>query len=510
MLRKKIKRYTSKSKRVLAETVRRIKNPDKYLPLSFWVDYLKGEDFSLNDAAKHLPDIIISEFVTPGTWYFHKNCACLIQAGEKDAENADAAMKKGAAILITYKSFKDYPCIISSNPLSIFAKICRYYRNLHKKVSVTSVCGSIGKTTIKNMIGEVYKKQFATYYTETTFNAMFVAAFTAQHIPKNAEMLVQEVNEDEPGETQYESEMLNSDLYVMATIDKSHFSHFGSVDGIVEEICSFTRNMSETGSVVVNVDEFSRFDLLNGRKVISISTKGEDADFFAKDVCVSEDGLRYVVVDKETGNRYPVHMDGIYAEHNVICALYAFAAGMFQKMDPRKIVEGLEGYHPKGIRQNVLRTDDGVVLYVDCYNAVGRSMKSAISASDRIPVKGRRIAVLGDIEDVGEISAEMHNDVIHAVNDSKFDVLLTIGEKMRAATSSVVCRDTLRIRNYGNLDELAAAVRQEVKGGDLVLFKASHASHLEKCILKIWPQYTKDFGVYAGLFHKWRDMSLFN
>jgi UDP-N-acetylmuramoyl-tripeptide--D-alanyl-D-alanine ligase len=137
-------------------------------------------------------------------------------------------------------------------------------------------------------------------------------------------------------------------------------------------------------------------------------------------------------------------------------------------------------------------------------------MKSAISASDLIPVDGTRIAVLGDIEDVGEISPEMHQEVIKAVDDSKFNVLLTIGEKMRRATSEVACRSSLSIKNFDNLDDLAAAVKLAVKPGDLVLFKASHASHLEKCVLKVWPQYTKDFGVFSGLFHKWRDSSLFN
>ncbi len=510
MIPKLLSAFKSRVKKDFAEAVRRRRSPEKYLPLSFWTDYLKEDGVILNDAARKLPDVIISEFATPSTWYFHKNCACLIQEGEKAEKNADLAMKKGAAILITYKSFKDYPCIISDNPLAVFAKLCRYVRNLDKKVSVTSVCGSIGKTTIKNIIGEVYKRQFNTYYTETTFNAMYVVAFAAQHIPKDAEMVVQEVNEDEPDETQYESEMLNSDLYVVAPIDKSHFSHFGSVDRIVEEICSFTKNMSENGSVIVNIDEFDRFDLLSGRKVISISMEDDSADFFARDIRVSAEGLSFNVVDRKSGNRYPVSMNGFYAKHNVICSLYGFAAGMFQGMDPRLIVEGLEGYHPKGIRQNVLRTDDGIVLYVDCYNAVGRSMKSAISASDLIPVDGTRIAVLGDIEDVGEISPEMHQEVIKAVDDSKFNVLLTIGEKMRRATSEVACRSSLSIKNFDNLDDLAAAVKLAVKPGDLVLFKASHASHLEKCVLKVWPQYTKDFGVFSGLFHKWRDSSLFN
>lgn len=477
--------------RLIEEFLRRILHPNKYKSIAFFCAYL-GDEVTLNDSARAIKNKKISQFCTFQSSYLPKNNACLVYInpvyGNSDAlQYATRAMQKGALVLITNQSYLDYPCIISKDPIKTYSRLCRYYRDLQPKVRITAVTGSIGKTTTKNMIGEVYKTEFKTLYTEENNNTKTTVGFAVQHIPNWAEMMVQEVHEGEPNETQWISKMLQPDVVVLTSIDNSHYQFFGSAEKIIEECCSATRYMSEEGTVIVNKDEFDRFDLLNGRRVMTISTKDSDADFYASNVEVDSDGLTFDTNIKESGVRVPVRLNSIFAKHNVICALYAFAAGYCQRMPIESIVKGLSNYRTSGIRQNIVKTADGVTLYIDCYNAVAKSMKSAIEACDTIPVTGKRIAVLGDIAEVGDLSEGMHNDVMTFVNESQFDVLFIFGEHLKKASEMAGWRDSLLIQTFDDRNTLSEALRKIVGNGDLVLFKASNASNLKECIVKVWP-----------------------
>ena len=496
MIKRISKALKSKATVVSAKYIRRLRNPEKYKSLEFFCDYLKDENIRLNKEGEANKKKIITELCTLDSvagyesFHFPKGCACLV-ATEKDGV---AAIKRGAVILITQKEFKNLPCLICDNTLAVFAKWCKYYRDLQKRVSVVAVSGSIGKTTVKNMIADVLKMKYETTYTHDNWNTRMSVGFAVQHIPNHAERMIQEIHEGNPNETQYISEMLHPDVFVMTPIDKSHMSRFGSENAIVEEVCSISRYMSEKGTVIVNADEFDQFDLLNNRKIITVSTKSRNADFSASNIVVKTDGLEFSVYVKQQEKTYQVLLKNIYAPHNVDCAMYAFALGFIDGLEPEKIIQGLSNYRTDGVRQNIIRTNDDILLYADCFNAIGRSMKSAIDACDLIPVKGKRVAVLGNIEEAGEMSEEMHKEVVGYVNDSKFDVLMSYGEKMNAASNSAEVRESLVIKTYDQLDLLAKAILNSVKGGDLVLFKGSHSCNLDKCILKCWP-YLEDIVV---------------
>jgi len=337
------------------------------------------------------------------------------------------------------------------------------------------------------MIGEVYKTMFRTTYNKANANTRMSVGYAVQYIPKDAQKMIQEIHEGNPNETKYISEMLRPDLFVLTPIDKSHFQRFGSEEKIIEEICSITEHMPKDGRVIVNIDEFNRFDLLNGKKAVTISEDNHNADYYLKNVCTTEKGLSFCIVSKETGGIYNVVLDNIYAPHNAICSLYAFAAGICEGISPQKIIHGLSCYKTEGVRQNVKRTEDNVVVYADCFNAVGRSMKSAIEGADLIPVTGKRIAVLGDIKEGGEISSEMHCEVIQTVCNSKFDYLITLGEEMETASKNVNEIDRLYVKNCQSLEEVTSTLKKLLQSGDLVLFKASHSMELEKCINELWP-----------------------
>lgn len=493
---------------------RRLRNPQKYKTLGFLCDYLAGEDVVVNESARGRHNKVISQICTILSRYIPRNCACLVYRNpiyqETDLTGyADMAMKKGAAVLITDRAYKNYPCIISDNPLGIYAKLCRYYRDLQKKVSVTVVTGSIGKSTVTSMISHVFKTKARTASTEVNANSLKSVGFIAQHIPDDVELMVHEIAESEPGETKYLTEILHPDIFVITAIDASHLEHFGTVDKIVEEICSATRNLSEDGVVVVNKDEFHRYDLLNGRKAVTVSASDSGADFSAEEVTWDEKGLSFKVKVAGENALFPVSLPGLLASHNVVCALQAFAAGWHAGVAPESIAKGLASYRTKGVRQHLLKTESGVVVFADCYNAVGRSIKSAVDTCARIPVKGKRVAVLGNVEEVGDISDAMHEEIVSYVNDSNFDVLVAFGDKMIKAAESGTFRDSLRVRCCGTAGDLAAFVQSVAGKDDLFLFKSSHSCHLEECIMQVWPELkTEIVGQGSESYNGWMMKSL--
>ena len=493
---------------------RRLRNPQKYKTLGFFCDYLAGEGVVVNEAARARRNRVITQVCTILSRYIPRDCACLVYRNPIYQETdlsayADMAMKKGAAVLITDRAYKNYPCIISDNPLAVYAKLCRYYRDLQKKVSVTTVTGSIGKSTVTGMISQVYKTKAKTACTEVNANSLKSVGFIAQHIPDDVDLMVHEIAESEPGETQYLTEILHPDIFVITAIDASHLEHFGTIDKIVEEICSATGNISADGAVVVNKDEFRRYDLLNGRRAVTVSASDPEADFSAEDIALDETGLSFKVRVADENVRYPVSLPGLLASHNVVCALQAFAAGWLAGVEPENIAKGLANYRTKGVRQHLLKTDGGAVVYADCYNAVARSIKSAVDTCEKIPVKGRRVAVLGNVEEVGDISEAMHREIVDYVNDSNFDVLVAIGDKMIKAAESGVFRDSLSVRCCDTAGDVVAFVRSIAGKDDLFLFKSSHSCHLEECIKQIWPETKKEIaGQGNETYNGWMMKSL--
>lgn len=491
--------------RTVSGIVRRVRFPQKYLTAGELLS-IGGVDINaLSPQVNKLLDIKIRH-IGKADYRLRKNSICQIMENE---DKADFAMRNGAVILISKKQVKTYPCVVVDNPVEVYSNICRYYRDMLPNLTTTVVTGSIGKTTAKEMINSVYSVQYRTSCCVANSNTIHAVGYAAQHIPPYSEKMIQEISEDEPNTVQYVSSIMHPKVVVLTAIDKSHFEHFGSEEAIAEEICSAVRGMSKDGQVIVNLDEFSHYNLLEGHIVRTVSIGNANADYWASEVDVRNDGLHFNI-HYEGGKSVPMILSNIYAVHNVISALYAFAAGMCEGVDVNNIVRGLSSYRTSGIRQNVVRTQDGVLLYADCYNSIAKSVKSAIGAADSIPIEGRRLAVIGDIGECGSLSDQIHEELIQIVNESAFGTLLVVGQEINKAVAKVKVRPSLQIKACKNNSEVIKFIRENVKCGDLVLFKASHSGHLDSCIKTLWPrEYKMMTSKNSKSYAKWCKESCF-
>lgn len=491
----------------VAQLLKSVKHPEYLLTLREIVEKCNEEIVSIKNC-ENLLDKKISQVCRAGS-RFSKKCLCVALYGDTD-NVMRWAIKHGALAVVADHQIEDIPCIVVNSPEAFYARICGHFRSL-SNVKITAVAGSIGKTTTKRMITSVYKEQFKTFNDPENENQMDCVGYICQHIPSGTEMQVQEVSEDTPGCMLHMSNMIRPEIVVVTAIDKSHIEQFENQDKIYDEVCSITKSMSSSGIVIVNTEDKEVLRHICEKTIKTVGIEDKTADYYASNLKFDNDGLHFNITDNANAKTFPVLLHNVFAKHNAVSALYAFAAGVCSGEKYENIIKGLDSYRTLGIRQNIYDSEDGVKLYVDCYNAVGKSVESAIVTANEIPVRGKRIAVIGDVEEAGSTSEEIHKDIVRIVNDSTFAHLLTFGPKIKQAAERVHVRSTLNVRCYLDKRECAEDLRKVAESGDIVLFKASRKSALETIIEKIWPKsYKKEMRAYSMAKLKWRIKVIFS
>ena len=437
----------------------------------------------LNQNVKKLLDHRVSQVCRSGS-RFTKDCIC-VQLYDDGIGVLRWAMQHGALICIARYQVDDYPCIVVDDPASVYADMCRFGMRNNLTIPV-AICGSIGKTTAKKMIYSVYRTQFKTFCDAGNDNQLDGVGYISQHIPLSNKVWVQEVSEDTPGNITNISKVVRPHIAVITAIERSHIEMFGDEQGILNEIHSITDYMPEDAVCITSIDEDNTRNLIDNRKVISVSLNNNEADYSATNIQILGDGLHFSIKEKSTGRLYNLSLRNVFAVHNIYAALYAFACGVESGVTYDNIAKGIEAYRASGVRQNIYR-DKGAIIYADCYNAVAKSVRSAVKACDEIPVSGKRIAVIGDIAEQGDFSDETHEELIRIVNDSKMDVLLAYGKNTCKAARSANNRNSLNIVCCDTREKLNREIKKIVKKGDLILFKASHSTGLEKSLMKCFP-----------------------
>ena len=424
---------------------------------------------------------------------FVKDCIC-VQLYEDGDELMYWACAHGAVVCVTRQDLKDIPCIVVDEPAAVYASMCSYYRK-RNAIEATTIVGSIGKTTTKKMVEAVYRTQFDTFCDAGNENQLDGVGYIAQHIPYTSEKWIQEVSEDTPGCIKQISRIVTPSINIVTAIDKSHIEEYGDENGIIDEIRSIQTSMKDDAKIITSMDEENTRSLFRDRNsVIYVSIYDKSADYYANSICIEEDGIHFSIVDSKKDNCYKGYLKSVYAIHNVYSALYAFAAGVCAGISCERIMKGLSSYRASGIRQNVYRTN-GITVYADCYNAVARSVRSAVQACDTIPASSTRIAVIGDVEEAGAYSEAVHNEIVDIISNSKFDILLTYGIKMKNAVENRDYRKDLKVKTFLHRHDLNNEIKRNLKRGCLILFKASHKSRLDKCINAVFPVTAFDYAV---------------
>lgn len=401
------------------------------------------------------------------------------------------AVEKGAVAVVVKEKINGIPCIVVDDPTNVYAKMCAFFRDKRPDIGTTAVIGSIGKTTVKNMVTAVYQEGFTTLTEPINENKPDIVGFTAQHLSHRVEKWVQEVAESILGSTRSMSLILKPEVAIITAMDNSHMGKLVSREAVLEETCGIAEYLSPKGIVIVDKNDFPAMELLQGKNITTISMQDNSADYYAQNVSIKKDGLYFDVIEKNSGASTPIHLNNIFAKHNVINALYAFAAGVHVGLSSSAIAKGLKNYRTTGYRNNVYTSIDGKdIIYADCYNSIARSVRSAIDTASMIPIEGdcHRIAVIGDVQELGDSALEEHLKILEIINESRFDILYLFGENLHKAASQFVFRSDLKVKLVDSHSQIVMDLAPYRSRGNLFLFKSSHSGHLEECIKMLWPK----------------------
>ncbi len=391
----------------------------------------------------------------------------------------NAAFDMGAAAVLTHEDTEPLigkTIIRVDDTLKALGKIACYYK---AKCSIPSVAvtGSVGKTTTKDMITGVLSEKYNTHKTPDNKNNEIGLPITIFKLEKEHEAAVLEMGMNHFGEIERLAEIGRPDMAVITNIGESHIENLGSQEGIFKAKMEITKLFGKDNTLIVNGDDkfLSKTKGMGEYKVVYFGIENPENDIIAKNIKNNGlDGIVFTaVVD---GGEYEVTVP-VPGVHNVYNALAAISVGREFGVSMDKIINGIKSFELTKMRMETEKYN-GIQIICDCYNASPDSMKAAINVLCGIE-NVRKVAILGDILEMGDFAKDAHYRVGEAVAECGVDMLITAGGNAKYIAEGAKDKGLPEIVSFDKTLEVCNFVKNEIKSGDAVLIKASRGMHFE-------------------------------
>ncbi|MGN0685810.1 MAG: UDP-N-acetylmuramoyl-tripeptide--D-alanyl-D-alanine ligase [Gemmiger sp.] len=400
---------------------------------------------------------------------------------------AAGAYQNGAAYIIANHPVEGVPAertvVVPDSALAMI-RMASNYRMLFSP-RIIGVTGSVGKTTTKEFCYAVLSVFGNALKTEGNQNNDIGVPNTLFRLAPETEYAVVEMGMDHAGEIERLTRCVRPSAGIITMIGVSHLENLGTRENILKAKMEICAGLPDGAPLVLNADN----DLLPTAQVPARLRAvwfgiEKDADVRAENIVTGAQGTSFTIVDRENGS-FPVSIPTA-GLHTVYDALSAYAAATRLGLDPARCAAALSNYQTTGMRQHIVEKG-GVTVIEDCYNASPDSMKAAISVLKALP-NARKIALLGDMLELGDASEEGHRHTGEWVAEAGIDVLIAYGPRSGAMAEAAKAQGVTTV-HCQNEQEVLQCLRQFVQPGDALLAKASHAMKLEELL--------QDY--YAGL-----------
>ncbi len=427
-----------------------------------------GEDAAISNVC------IDTREVTPGSLFI------AIKGERFDGHDfIPKAFELGAAAVVAHRDVKAQgPVLLVENTRSALLELGGWYRRRFP-VKVVAVTGSVGKTSTKEMVDTVLSARFKTLKTEGNLNNEIGLPKTLFRLDQSYQAAVIEMGMSGFGEISRLSRAAQGDIGIITNIGVSHIEKLGSRENILKAKLEILDGLKKGAPLIVNADDnlLGTLEFCN-RPLIRYGITADTADIRA--VCVRTEGLETAFEILFEGRRYPVRIP-VLGNHHVLNALAAFAAGSWFGIRPEEITAALPGYRPSGMRQKIVDFH-GITVVEDCYNASPDSMKASLSVLSQLGQKGKRVAVLGDMLELGEYSEKAHREVGRVTAENRLDALLCYGGQSVFTAQEALKNGVSCVRCFEQKSEVAQWLKRNLTPGDAVLFKASRGMKFEEII----------------------------
>jgi len=369
------------------------------------------------------------------------------------------------------------------DPLFAYQQLATHHRSRFE-IPVVAVTGSNGKTTTKEMVVGVLVQRWRTLKTEGNFNNRIGVPHTLFRLTARHQAAVIEMGVDQQGQTTRLCEIVRPTIGIITNIGPDHLEFFGSMEGSAQAKAELLDLLPENGTAILNADD-PYFDYLAARAQCRVVSFGlsERADVRAT----------HVSSDPRQGTTFRLLLPGksrhtlvsikVHGAHNVSNALAAAATGFVLNLSGATIAQGLAKFRPAAMRSQVV-THHGVQIINDCYNANPASMKAALQLLAQWSPARERVAVLGDMLELGRDTQQMHRDVGEFLAGLTLSRLIACGTLGREIAEGAR-RAGMPGSAIAEVSDAAAAaeyLRTMVRQGDVVLVKASRGMKMEQIV----------------------------
>jgi UDP-N-acetylmuramoyl-tripeptide--D-alanyl-D-alanine ligase len=347
------------------------------------------------------------------------------------------------------------------------------------ELPVICVCGSNGKTTTKELIASALRQKFSTLWSEASFNNDIGVPLTLLRIEKSHQAAVLEAGTNHPGELGPLVEMIRPQIGVLTNIGREHLEFFGDVAGVAQEEGKLAELLPAGGTLFLNGDNEWTDEMIRRTRAKTVRVGfGSKNDWRAEKIRLDKGGATFHVVTakKEFCGEYRVNLLG---RHQVANALFAVAVSEELGLARAEIQRGLAECKPAKMRMQFWEAG-GIRVLDDAYNANTDSMIAALETLRDLPLQGRRVAVLGDMGELGAQSETAHAEVGRHAAGLEIGQLFAVGRMAPVMAKAAREAGLSRVIEFENVEAAIKAVKGFLKTGDVVLLKASRSARLER------------------------------
>ncbi len=438
------------------------------------------------------PDAVVSDVVidsrhtTPG-------CAFLALEGERSDghEFCAVALERGARALIVSREGQSLDALITlarerdavvvrvSDGVSALQDLAAYHRS-RLKCEVVGITGSTGKTTTKDFVRAALESSLRVVCTEGNRNNELGVPLTILRAGMDTDVLIVEMGMRGEGEIAALCEIARPSLGLITNVGTSHIEILGSQDAVARAKGELVRCLSPGGCAFLNGDD-AFTDVItewSSAPIIRWGLSGS-CEVTATDVSVDVEGRpRFTLVAPQGSARIELPVPG---RHNVYNALAASAIGLHLGVSPEAISAGLAAAELSAMRMQLFESASGITVINDAYNANPVSMRAAIETLSDMQTSGKRVAVLGDMAELGSLTEVAHFRIGEQVARLPIDVLVTVGPRAERIAQGARAEGmpANQVRACAEAPEAVEVLDDLLASGDVVLVKASRVMGLE-------------------------------
>lgn len=416
----------------------------------------------------------------------NKNALFVAIKGEKfdGHEFVNDALKNGASSVVIhrkrYNEFEDIDntLILVDDTVKALGYLAKVWRK-KLKAKVISITGSAGKTTTKDMIAEILSVKYKVNKTFANNNNHIGVPLTIFSTKKSHDFLVLEHGTNHFGEIAYTADIAQPDYALITNIGNSHLEFLKNKKGVLEEKKSLLQSAKENkGILFINNDDELLSNIYKNYKRRVTYGRDKKSDIKGKILKYTDDGKP--VIELRYNNKKIITESPLYGEQSFNNLLAASAVGLKLGLSKKELIKGIKKLKSPDKRLNAVRLKDFMIID-DTYNANPESMKASIELLSKINIYKKKIAVLGDMFELGNNSEKFHKALSSIIKKNKVDEVYTTGKLMKHLHSSLQ-KSKVVSKYFADRKSLAEFVSQYDFTGSVVLVKGSRGMKMEEFV----------------------------